>query len=165
MIVLLISGVRGIRTRNRLGVIDSISAGYRFLGRRIDLLLVPILLDLLFWLGPRLSVAPLFQQAAAFYTQASAMEGMPAEMGEMSQQMATILVESGKNSNLLGVLANSSLLHVPTLLAGSAPVGIRNVIEVQSPISAILLLIGFSLLGVLIGVIYMNDAGAHLANW
>jgi hypothetical protein len=142
--------------RNRLGIIDSLSAGYRFLGRRLDLLLVPILLDLLFWLGPRLSVASLFQQVAIFYRQASTVEGMPTDMADMSQQMATLLAESGENSNLLGVLANSSLLHVPSLLAGSAPVSERTVIEVQSPLAALLLLIGFSLLGVLVGVVYMN---------
>jgi hypothetical protein len=141
---------------NRLGVIDSLSAGYRFLGRRLDLLLVPILLDLLFWLGPRLSVGPLFQQLAAFYTQASAVEGMPTDMVEMSRQMATLLAQSGEDSNLLGVLANSSLLHVPSLLAGIAPVGDSTVIVVDSPLAALLLLVGFSLLGVLIGVVYMN---------
>ena len=139
-----------------MSVIDSLSAGYRLLGRRLELLLAPILLDLLFWLGPRLSVAPLFQQLAAFYDQASGIEGMPAEMAEMSEQMATVLTQSGEQSNLLGVLANSSLLHVPSLLAVSAPAGERAVIEVQSPMSAVLLLLGFSLLGVLIGVVYMN---------
>jgi hypothetical protein len=139
-----------------LGVIDSLSAGYRFLGRRLELLLAPILLDLLFWLGPQLSVASLFGQLADFYTQAATVEGMPAEMVEMSQQMSTRLAESGEHSNLLGVLANSSLLHVPSLLAERAPVAERIVFEVQSPLAALSLLIGFSLLGVLIGVVYMN---------
>jgi hypothetical protein len=54
------------------------------------------------------------------------------------------------------VLANSSLLHVPSLLAASAPLNEWAVIEVQSPWAALLLLLGFSLLGVLIGVVYMN---------
>ena len=139
-----------------MGVIDSLSAGYRFLGRRLDLLIVPILLDVLFWLGPRLSVAPLFKQAAAFYDQAATLDGMPTDMATMSQQMATVLGQLGDNSNLFGVLANSSLLHVPTLLGGSSPISERTVIEVPSSMAAILLLIGFSLLGVLIGVVYMN---------
>ncbi len=139
-----------------MGVIESLSAGYRFLGRRLELLLAPILLDLLFWLGPQLSVAPLFQQLAAFYRQAAQMEGMPAEMAEMSGQMATILADSGESSNLLAVLVNSSLLHVPSLLATGRPITERVVIVVQSPLVAILLLVSFSLIGVLIGVIYMN---------
>lgn len=77
-------------------------------------------------------------------------------MAQMSEQMATLLTESGKNSNLLGALANSSLLHVPSLMAGSASISERTVVELENPLAALLLLIGFSLLGVLIGVVYMN---------
>lgn len=139
-----------------MGVIESLSAGYRFLGRRLELLLVPILLDLLFWLGPRLSVAPLLKQLSAFYTQAADVEGMPVEMTDMSQQMATLLQQTGESSNLLGVLANSSLLHVPSLLATGLSAESGTVIEIQSPLAAILLLLGFSLIGVLLGVIYMD---------
>jgi hypothetical protein len=113
-------------------------------------------LDLLFWLGPQLSIAPLFQRLAAFYADAAQMDGMPAEMAQVSDQMATLLTQSGDSSNLLGVLANSSLLHVPTLLAGHIIPGDRVVIELQNPVAVILLLISFSLLGILIGVIYMN---------
>jgi hypothetical protein len=117
-------------------------------------------LDLLFWLGPRLSIAPLFEQLAAFYMQTADVEGMPAEMVEVSRQTATLLTQSGEQSNMLGALANSSLLHVPSLLASGAPLnGSLNtpaVIVLQSPLAALLLLIGFSLLGVLIGVVYMN---------
>ena len=139
-----------------MGVIESLSAGYRFLGRRLELLLVPILLDLLLWLGPRLSVAPLFKQLSAFYLQAADVEGMPAEMADMSQQMATLLQQTGESSNLLSALANSSLLHVPSLLATGISVGTNTAIEVQSPLTAGLLLLGFSLIGVLLGVIYMD---------
>jgi hypothetical protein len=93
---------------------------------------------------------------ADFYTQAATMEGMSTDMVDMSQQIATLLTQSGEHSNLLGALVNSSLLHMPSLLAGNAPVAQRLIIEVQSPLAALLLLIAFSLLGVLIGVIYMD---------
>ena len=145
-----------------MGVIESLSAGYRFLGRRLELLLIPILLDLLFWLGPRLSVAPLFQQLSAFYTQAANVEGMPTEMADMSEQMALLLQQTGESSNLLGALANSSLLHVPSLIASGIIPGANSVIEVQSPLAAVLLLISFSLIGVLLGVIYMDMLARHL---
>ena len=39
------------------GVIDTISAGYAAINRQPWLLLAPILLDLLLWLGPRVSPA------------------------------------------------------------------------------------------------------------
>jgi hypothetical protein len=132
-----------------------LSAGYRFLGRRIELLIIPILLDLLFWLGPRLSIAPIFQQMASLYTQVSATEGMSPDMVDMIKQAATTFSQMGEQSNLLNSLANTTMLHVPSLMAGSG-VNIGPVIEIQSPLAAISLLIGFSLLGVLIGVVYMN---------
>lgn len=139
-----------------MSVIDSLSAGYRFLGRRLELLLIPILLDLLFWLGPRLSISPLFQQLADFYRQAASMDGMPVEMAEMSQQMATTLLALGEQTNLFGVLANTSMLHVPTLLAVNTLGLDRQVLVIQNPGVAAMLFIGFSLIGVLIGVIYLN---------
>ena len=141
---------------NSSGVIDSLSAGYRFLGRRLELLLAPILLDLLLWLGPRLSIAPLFHQAAALYNEAANVEGMPPDMAAMSTQVAELLNQSGDSSNLFAMLVNSSLLHVPSLLTSIAPLSSRAVMEVSNPLAAFLLFVGFSLLGVLIGVIYMN---------
>ena len=44
-----------------MSVIDSVSAGFRFLGKRVELLLIPVILDLFLWLSPRLSIAPLIQ--------------------------------------------------------------------------------------------------------
>jgi hypothetical protein len=140
-----------------LGVIDSLSAGYRVLGRRLDLLLAPLLLDLILWLAPRLSVAPLFAQLARFYTEAAQVEGMPTDMGEMSRQVADMLVQSGENSNLLGVMVNSSMLHVPSLLSYIGPVGSGPVVEVNNPLAALLLFLGLALLGILVGVVYLNQ--------
>jgi hypothetical protein len=42
-----------------LGVIDTLTAGYETINRRLWLLLIPIALDLLFWFGPKLSVVRL----------------------------------------------------------------------------------------------------------
>src|ERR687883_1725823 len=41
------------------GVIDTLSAGYVALNRQLWVLLVPILVDLLLWLGPHVSYSPL----------------------------------------------------------------------------------------------------------
>ena len=71
-----------------LGVIDSLSAGYRFLGRRLELLLIPVALDILLWLGPRFSVAPLSERLAGFYAEAARMEGVPPDMAAMTAQVA-----------------------------------------------------------------------------
>jgi hypothetical protein len=148
--------------RDRLGVIESLSAGYRFLGKRLYLLLVPILLDLLLWLAPRLSIAPLFRQIADFYSQAATMDGMPTDMLAASSQLSELLDRTGETSNLFSLLVNSSLLHVPSLLASINPIGEDVVRQVENPLIAILIYVGFSLLGVLVGVVYMNMLASAL---
>lgn len=139
-----------------MGVIDSLSAGYRFLGRRLELLLLPVLLDLLLWLAPRLSINPLFIQVADFYGRAASMEGMPPDMAQMAGQAATLLGEIGRNSNLLDLLVSSSLLHVPSLLVALGPLPGARVVEVDNPWAAAGYAGILGLLGLLIGVIYIN---------
>jgi hypothetical protein len=138
-----------------VGVIDSLSAGYRFLGKRLELLLVPVLLDLLLWLAPRMSIAPLASRFAGLYSKAAGMEEMPGEMAEVSRQVADILAQAGENSNLLKLLVNSSLFHVPSLLATLGPTQGR-ILEIANPLAAFALVGGLSLVGLLFGVIYMN---------
>src|ERR1044071_10211247 len=45
------------------GVIDTLTDGFQLVNRAPGLLLVPVLLDLLLWLGPKLSVARLGERA------------------------------------------------------------------------------------------------------
>ncbi len=139
-----------------MGIIDSLSAGYRFLGRRVELLLIPILLDLILWVAPRFSIAPILRQVAAFYASATVMESLPEDMAALSQQVSDQLITAGQQSNLLEVLVNSSLLHVPSLLATVGPVTQGHILEIHHPLAAFGLFGGFGLIGLLLGVIYMN---------
>lgn len=134
-------------------VIDSLSAGYRFLGRRVELILIPVLLDLWLWLGPRLSIEPLMQEFARYYERTVGAQEMPVMAAEMSPQM---LVEASRGSNLMDALVSSSMLHVPSLLAALGPLSGNVVYEIHSPLAAAGLFTGLSLLGLLIGVLYMN---------
>jgi hypothetical protein len=139
-----------------LGVIDSLSAGYRLLWRRWELLLVPILLDVLLWLGPRLSVAPLFARLADFYRMAGEMQELPADIAVLNERAAELLALSGEQSNLLTSLANGSLFHVPSLLATLGPVSGGMILEIGSAWTALGLFLLFGALGMLIGVAYLN---------
>ena len=47
-----------------MGIIDSVSDGYVTVNRRFEILLIPVILDLYLWLGPKLSVAGLIRQVA-----------------------------------------------------------------------------------------------------
>lgn len=145
-----------------MGIIDSLSAGYRFLGRHIELLIIPIALDLLLWLGPQLSVAPLFAQASNLYREATAVQGTPVELTQMTGQFADMLATAGTGSNLFDALVSQSLLHVPSLMIylGPQPGGL--VYAISNPFIALGLYVGLSIVGLLIGVIYINQLAHRL---
>lgn len=134
-------------------VIDSLSAGYRFLGRRVELIAIPVVLDLWLWLGPQLSVTPLVEEFVRYYEQMTGMEEMPVIPPEMSPQ---ILVEASQNSNLMDALVSGSLLHVPSLLATIGSLSGNRVYEIGNPFVAAGLFVGLSIVGLLIGVLYMD---------
>ena len=136
-----------------MGVIDSLSAGYRYLGWRLYLLLIPVLLDLLFWLSPPISVAPLFTWMANLYNDPSLTQGLPTDMVTLIQNGLT---EVGKGSNLLAILANGALLHVPSVIVAEEPLFKGAGLNISSPFTAIGLTLLFALLGMLIGVIYLD---------
>jgi hypothetical protein len=139
-----------------LGVIDSLSAGYRFLGWRFELIVIPVVLDLLLWLGPRFSIAPLFHQFSQYYGQMATTEGVTPELGQMVNQLSTSIDDMGAGSNLVGGFTSGSLLHVPSLpLAGNASPTAWTVM-ITSPVEALLWWGMFSLVGLLIGVIYLT---------
>ena len=136
-------------------MIDCLSAGFRYLGWRLELIVIPILLDLLLWLGPRFSVAPLFDQLAAAYGELAASPEITTDIAQMVEQLAASIRETGNGSNLLNGLVSSALLHVPSLpLFSGGAVG--GVIEVTTAGEAIVWWLLFGLLGLLLGVIYLT---------
>lgn len=139
-----------------VGIIESLSAGYRYLGWRLYLLLIPLALDLVLWLAPQVSVAPLLQAVGQFYANMTAVDGMPPDMIEWSRQLADGLMTAGDQSNLLGLLINSSLLQVPSGLVAFGPGSSIAIWTIADPIVALGLALVFSLLGLLIGVFYIG---------
>ena len=145
-----------------LGIIDSLSAGYRFLGYRFSLLLVPVLLDLFLWVGPRLSVAPLLDRVANFYANAGTVEGMPAEMVDLSAEFSRILGEFSAGYNLMEFLVNSSMLHVPSIMVMTGPMPGAALIQISSVGVAFMVAIVLVAIGLLLGVFYMSLVARHL---
>ncbi|QLQ06449.1 MAG: hypothetical protein HZY76_10615 [Anaerolineae bacterium] len=99
----------------KLGVIDSISAGFRVVGRFPWLVLFPIALDVLLWLGPRLSLRPLVPLVAALL-QPPADVALPPDYAQMIANSRMLLNQLGDSYNLGTVLANS-LLSIPSAAA------------------------------------------------
>jgi hypothetical protein len=86
---------------------------------------------------------------------------MSPDMVEMSRQASELLAVAGDNSNLLNGLANTSLLYVPSLLVTAGSPGVMT-LPVAHPLAAAALFGSFGMLGLLIGVVYMNLLAVHL---
>lgn len=53
----------------KLGIIDTLSAGFGTINRRLWLIAIPLVLDLALWLGPQIQATPLVNQALDNYRQ------------------------------------------------------------------------------------------------
>jgi hypothetical protein len=145
-------GVNENREDNRpLGMLGCLMAGFEMLGRNWWLLALPVLLDLFFWLGPQLSIAPLIQEAM------TTLESSPWPMPAV--QVPEQFIEQ---FNLFSLLSTMPLLGPPSLLAQhvpgvTSPIGERLVL----PVTNGLMLTGWGALlipaGALLGFAYLNS--------
>ncbi|MBX2997049.1 MAG: hypothetical protein KF893_00960 [Caldilineaceae bacterium] len=126
--------------------------------RRLELLFLPLLLDAVLWLAPRLGVEPLMARLVVFYREMGAGMGEAGSgLNSTTEQMAEMLSAVGPSFNLFEFMVNRTLYHVPSLLV-TVPM-LKNPhtsIQIESVSTAGILALGFGLLGILIGVLYMN---------
>ncbi|HUX75125.1 MAG TPA: hypothetical protein VMY40_00625 [Anaerolineae bacterium] len=146
-----------------LGVIGSLAAGFEMIGQHLWLIALPVLLDLLLWLGPRVSVASLVKQFAAFLLSRPVPD--PATIRQVAQ-MAQLMEQFGERSNLLALLSALPLLTVPSLLAQHAPgvvspLGGPYVLSTTSVLAVMAWGVVLVPIGLVLGFLYLNS----LARW
>ena len=103
-------------------VIDSLGHGFQSVARHWWLILIPILLDSLFWLGPRISVQDLAQEAVrTFETELPALPSE--ELTELFGVVSEALNQAAVEYNTLTGL-RVGMLGIPSLLIwGGAQLG------------------------------------------
>ncbi len=142
-----------------LGVIGSLTAGFEMVGQHLGLILLPMLLDLFLWLGPRLSIAPLLQQLVALLSS----QPVPDPSMEPQIKLALqVLEQSSAQFNLLSLLSTVPLLDVPSLLAQHAlgtvtPLGEPRVLLVTSGFTFIFWSMVLIPTGLVLGFLYLNS--------
>jgi hypothetical protein len=102
-----------------MGVIDALTEGFNIISKRVWLVLLPVLLDLVLWLGPQLSLVPLLQQRPE-------LSDAPPDLVRMMQSLEQVrlsAVKLAEGFNLFSVLAlfAPQTLGVPSLVAGGLP--------------------------------------------
>jgi hypothetical protein len=153
------SADKGTRRASPKGVIGCLTAGFEMLGRNLLLMALPVVLDLVLWLGPRISVGPLLRRFAGLLEMQSAAD---AEVAAQVAQATGLLEQFAMEFNLLSVLGGMPLLQVPSLLArraagGVSPLGKSHVLSVSSPFALIPWWGGLVLAGLVLGFLYLNE--------
>jgi hypothetical protein len=124
------------------GVVDSLSAGFGVVNEQPWIVLLPVVLDLFFLFGPRVSIAPVVSQIVTNpeFTQAFGAEARAP------------VIAFAEEANLLGLLSPAGLT-MPTIvpLLGIA----RGSYTMLDSVAAVMLLtVGVVLLGAFIGCVY-----------
>jgi hypothetical protein len=142
-----------------LGVVASLTSGFETVSARLELILLPILLDLFLWLGPHVSVKPLTAQLYAFLASQAAAVPESTMVDQGLETWRQLLTFAGETVNLFAS-ASIPLLGMPSLLSGLkvevTPLGRAAVWPIDSWLVAFSLWGGLTLLGVWLGALYFG---------
>lgn len=101
------------------GIIDTLSAGYSLVNRRLWLLAIPVGLDLFLWQGPRLTASTIVR--GWFAPLLAESSTLPADASQVSERLREAM-EALSGFNLVGLLA-FGLVGIPSYLAVRAGQG------------------------------------------
>lgn len=143
-----------------MSIIDTLSAGFRTVSRRLWLVAVPVLLDLYLWLGPKLSIRPIVDQMVTLFRSMMATASVPPVNGSadaiaMVELMLHTFEETLGRINLFVLLAWGRL-GVPSV-GGVAfiPENARWVIEVSGYGQVLALQMLLLAMGLLVACVYL----------
>ncbi len=142
------------------GVIVSLRAGFDAIAGHLAPILLPLGLDALLWLGPRLSLQQLLLAVFQEMLRLTGGGGFSAEEIRLTQESyATFL----QRFNLLSLLRTFPI-GITSLMTGKLPVdsplGLRQVVEVASIEQVLVWMLGLTLLGWLGGGVYFRWVAA-----
>ncbi len=142
------------------GIIGSLRAGFDVIAGHITAILVPLGLDLILWLGPRLSldqiVQPALKQASGF----AATSGLqPADIAAALQMYKQFF----QSFNLL-VLLRTFPVGVFSLMSGKmpeqSPLGLPITFQINSSAHVLALVLVFTVAGWMLGALYFQSVAA-----
>ena len=142
-----------------LGIIASIASGFETVNARLELILLPLALDLLLWLGPHLSVKPIVDQLLSQMTLALGSAAFDAATMASFNAVHDMLAAYGERFNFFSRLSTMPL-GLPSLMGGRggllAPGGTPVTWLVDNAPEYVLLFVSFSLLGLFLGALYFG---------
>ena len=149
-----------------LGVIGCLTAGFELVSRQLWLVTLPVLLDLILWAGPRVSIEPLLKQFTDIMGIQTAID--PALTSQM-EVLNEMIIQLGQEFNLLSLLGGIPVLTVPSLLAahpvgGGWPLGEAATWSVDGILSFAGWWVFLVPIGLVLGFIYLNSVADQVRN-
>ena len=134
----------------------SLKAGFDAVASHISLILFPIALDALLWLGQHLSMKTWLAPIVESYFKFSSVTGS-ADLKEFLTVSQTSLMTFAENFNLVSFL-RSYPLGIPSLISAiqpvESPLGLAPVVNFNSSLASFGMMLLFSLIGILLGAQY-----------
>ncbi len=144
------------------GVVASLVAGFEAVNARLELILLPLLLDLFLWLGPHVSIRPLVSRLLGVL---AAPPGADAATLRNLEIVRSALSDYGATFNLFSMLSTAPL-GLPSLIGGRAavttPRGAALTWYVDSLPLYLLLLGAFVLVGLFLGALYFGGIAQQI---
>lgn len=144
------------------GVINSLKTGFDVVSNHVLLILMPLVLDVFLWLGPRLSVGelvgPLYQ---AFFEQARISLASANDVKRLAA-FQDLFNELLQRFNLFSLITRLQTFPVGVsslaakVMPENSPLGTQNIVQVSSPISMLAYMFLLILVGWFVGGLYFR---------
>lgn len=138
-------------------LLRSLRVGFDAVANKIEVILIPIAIDLLIWLGPHVQIRTLINNFIDASAQTSEISQIQA--GEFISAGSAMMRSIADKFNLVSLLRTIPV-GIPSLMAGGlhaeSPRGVPYSIDVTNPFIATLIAIGLILLGLVAGSFYYN---------
>ncbi len=148
-------------------LIRSLVGGFNAVANHIYLILVPVLLDLLLWFGPHVRVKTLFEPAMMEMIQITRQSSTP-EMIPLVDNVKTLWTLLLEQYNLLAAVSTFPV-GIPTMMSGQLPIhtplGDPRIYEIASLGQFILVWLGLSLTGIVLGTLFFSGLAHGCANY
>ena len=149
-----------------VGVIESLATGFETVTGRLALILLPLALDVLLWLGPHLSVRPVVQDVLE---QVAKLAVLQPSIAPAESLWRTVLTPVAHRFNLLSLLSVPALPRLgclpgawclPSLMAVRSPVavpgGVPHIVPIGNWLEMLTLIVALYLVGLFLGALYLG---------
>lgn len=145
-----------------LGLIDTLSSGFKVVQRRPWLFLLPVLMDLWLWLGPRWSIQPLMDRLLNWWQ----IQNLPAELAPAALPYREMMQAVGASFNLWWLMDSNPtwLRAVLPGLAEPASLGAAPGVVTIQPLALLLWAPLLLLLGAALGSLFMAAVASQVAH-